>query len=77
MEVKGEDPGGYGSAQMNLQMVVGQISSRMDDLSATYAIAFPMTANYLRVLLDVNVAAPQRRQLTPPQAAEGGTKMLN
>jgi hypothetical protein len=30
--------------------VAGQISSRMDDLSATYAIAFPMTANYLKVL---------------------------
>jgi hypothetical protein len=50
IEVKGEDSGGYGSAQMNLQMVVGQISSRMDDLGATYAIAFPMTANYLKVL---------------------------
>jgi hypothetical protein len=45
IEVTGEDSGGYGSAQMNLQMVVGQISSRMDDFSATNAIAFPMTAN--------------------------------
>jgi hypothetical protein len=28
IEVEGEDQGGYGSAQMNLQMVAGQISSR-------------------------------------------------
>lgn len=35
---------------MKLQMVVGQISSRMDDLSANYAITFPMTAKYLKVL---------------------------
>ena len=33
-----------------LQMVAGQISSRMDDLSATYATAFPMAASYLKVL---------------------------
>ena len=43
IEAKGEDSGGYGSAQMNFQMAFGQISSRMTDPDATYAIAFPMT----------------------------------
>lgn len=50
IEVKGEDKGGYGSAQMNFQMAIGQISSRMSDPVATYAVAFPISKNYLRVL---------------------------
>jgi hypothetical protein len=50
IEVKGEDSGGYGSAQMNLQIAVGQISTRMTDPNASYAIAFPMTADYVKVL---------------------------
>ena len=50
IEAKGEDSGGYGSAQMNFQMAFGQISSRMTDPDATYAIAFPMTPDYLKVL---------------------------
>lgn len=50
IEVKGEDSGGYGSAQMNFQMAFGQISSRMTDPDATYAIPFPMTSDYLMVL---------------------------
>ena len=32
IEAKGEDSGGYGSAQMNFQMAFGQISSRMTDV---------------------------------------------
>jgi hypothetical protein len=50
VEVKGEDSGGYGSAQMNFQMAFGQISSRMTDPDAIYAIAFPMTPDYMKVL---------------------------
>ncbi len=50
IEAKGEDCGGYGSAQMNFLMAVGQITSRMDDPDARYAIAFPATAYYVRVL---------------------------
>ena len=51
IEAKGEDSGGYDSAQMNFQMAVGQIASRMSDPDARYAVAFPMTAYYERVLL--------------------------
>jgi hypothetical protein len=50
IEVKGEDAGGYVSAQMNLQMAFGQISSRMTDPDATYAVAFPATADYMKAL---------------------------
>lgn len=50
IEAKGEDSGGYDSAQMNFQMAVGQIASRMSDPDARYAVAFPMTAYYTRVL---------------------------
>jgi hypothetical protein len=50
IEVKGEDAGGYNSAQMNLQMAVGQISTRMADPGASYAIAFPITSDYVKVL---------------------------
>lgn len=50
IEAKGEDSGGYGSAQMNFHMAFGQISSRMTDPDTTYAIAFPMTPDYMKVL---------------------------
>jgi Holliday junction resolvase-like predicted endonuclease len=50
IEVKGEDRGGYTSAQMNFQMAIGQISSRMTDPAAAYAVAFPLTPDYVRVL---------------------------
>ena len=50
IEVKGEDRGGYTSAQMNFQMGVGQLLSRMTEREATYAIAFPFTADFQRVL---------------------------
>jgi hypothetical protein len=50
IEAKGEDSGEYDSAQMNFQMAVGQIASRMGDPDSRYAIAFPETADYIRVL---------------------------
>jgi len=50
IEVKGEDQGGYASAEMNFQMGLGQIISRMTDPKANYALAIPITNHYLRVL---------------------------
>lgn len=50
IEVKGEDAGGYGSAQMNLQIAIGQIATRMNDPYVTYAIALPLSPNYIRAL---------------------------
>jgi hypothetical protein len=50
IEVKGEDAGGYGSTQMNLQMAIGQIASRMTDHQSSYAIAIPLTPSYVRAL---------------------------
>lgn len=50
VEVKGEDQGGYTSAEMNFQMGFGQIISRMIDPKARYALAIPITNHYLRVL---------------------------
>jgi hypothetical protein len=50
IEVKGEDRGGYASAQMNFQMGIGQILSRMADPTKVYALAFPATKDYGRVV---------------------------
>jgi Holliday junction resolvase-like predicted endonuclease len=50
IEVKGEDKGGYGTAQMNFQVGIGQVSSRMSDAAAAYAIGFPLTLNFVKVL---------------------------
>ena len=50
IEVKGEDKGGYGSAEMNFQIGVGQIVSRMIDPRVSYALAFPMTSDFKKVL---------------------------
>ena len=50
VEVNGEDRGGYTSAEMNFQMGLGQIISRMTDPKASYALAIPVTNDYLRVL---------------------------
>lgn len=50
IEVKGEDKGGYGSAEMNFQIGVGQILSRMTNKNAKYALAFPLTSNFKKVL---------------------------
>ena len=35
---------------MNFQMALGQVASRMNDPAARYAIAFPMTADHVKVL---------------------------
>lgn len=50
IEVKGEDRGGYSSAQMNFQQGIGQLTSRMDDLKKRYALAFPLTRDFLSVV---------------------------
>jgi len=50
IEVKGEDKGGYTSAEMNFQMGLGQIMSRMTSKSAKYMLAFPLTPNFKKVL---------------------------
>jgi hypothetical protein len=50
IEVKGEDRGGYGTAQMNFQIGIGQVSSRMSDPAAAYAIGFPLTLAFMKVL---------------------------
>ena len=50
IEVKGEDSGGYTSAEMNFQMGLGQIMSRMTDKNIQYGLAFPWTPDFRRVL---------------------------
>lgn len=49
IEVKGEDKGGYTSAEMNFQIGLGQIISRMTDGVMHYALAAPVTPHYTRV----------------------------
>lgn len=50
IEAKGEDRGGYTSAEMNFQMGLGQLMSRMKHHGAEYGLAFPVTKDFLRVL---------------------------
>jgi hypothetical protein len=50
IEVKGEDAGGYTSAEMNFQMGLGQIMCRMVDPGASYGLAFPWTTDFKKVL---------------------------
>lgn len=50
IEVKGEDKGGFGTAQMNFQMGIGQVVSRMTEQGIFYALAIPMTDNFKRIL---------------------------
>jgi hypothetical protein len=50
IEAKGEDKGGYTSAEMNFQMGLGQIMSRMKYREYEYALAFPMTSDFAKVL---------------------------
>ncbi len=50
IEVKGEDRGGYTSAEMNFMIGVGQIVSRMTSKNAKYALAFPLTDDFKKVL---------------------------
>jgi hypothetical protein len=50
IEVKGEDRGGYASAQMNFQMGIGQLLTQMTNPAKAYALAFPATQDYGRVV---------------------------
>jgi hypothetical protein len=50
IEVKGEDTGGYTSAEMALQMGFGQLLSRMAEPSWLYGLALPDTPDFRRAL---------------------------
>jgi len=50
IEAKGEDRGGYTSAEMNFQMGLGQLMSRMKHRDAEYGLAFPLTKHFTKVL---------------------------
>jgi hypothetical protein len=50
IEAKGEDEGGYTSAEMNLQMGFGQLLSRMAEPSWLYGLALPDTPGFRRAL---------------------------
>ncbi|MBA7531095.1 hypothetical protein ES705_23306 [subsurface metagenome] len=50
IEAKGEDKGGYTSAEMNFQMGLGQLMSRMKEKGAKYGLAFPLTGDFMKVL---------------------------
>ena len=50
IEAKGEDRGGYGTAEMNFQMGLGQLMSRMKRHDAEYGLAFPVTEDFKKVL---------------------------
>jgi len=50
IEAKGEDKGGYTSAEMNFQIGLGQLMSRMKHSDAEYGLAFPLTKDFAKVL---------------------------
>lgn len=50
VEAKGEDRGLGGTAEMNFQVGLGQLMSRMQHKEAEYGLAFPLTENFIRVL---------------------------
>ena len=50
IEAKGEDRGGYTSAEMNFQIGLGQLMSRMKHRDAEYGLAFPLTKDFTKVL---------------------------
>lgn len=50
IEAKGEDRGGYTSAEMNFQMGLGQLMSRMKHRDAEYGLAFPLTKDFTKLL---------------------------
>ena len=50
IEAKGEDRGGYGTAEMNFQIGLGQLMSRMKHKDAEYGLAFPITKDFTKVL---------------------------
>ncbi len=82
IEVKGEDKGGYGSAQMNFQIAIGQVSSRMNDPAAAYAIAFPLTTDYglrrgaahVPRLACIRAARPHHVRGKPGRLGAGGSR---
>lgn len=52
IEAKGEDRGGFGTAEMNFRIGIAQICSRMDGtLERRYALALPLTTHFRRLLL--------------------------
>lgn len=52
VEAKGEDKGGFHSAEMNFRIGIAQICSRMErQLNKRYGLAIPLTAHFRRVLL--------------------------
>ena len=51
IEAKGEDRGGYNSAEMNFRIGIGQIGSRMVGFeNANFGMAIPLTNDFKRVL---------------------------
>ena len=50
IEAKGEDRGGYTSAEMNFQIGLGQVMSRMKHHDSEYGLAFPLTEDFTKVL---------------------------
>lgn len=50
IEAKGEDRGSYTSAEMNFQIGLGQLMSRMKHSDAEYGLAFPITKDFTKVL---------------------------
>ena len=50
IEAKGEDRGGYGTTEMNFQLGLGQLMSRMKHHDAEYGLAFPVTKDFKKVL---------------------------
>ncbi|UCH32047.1 MAG: hypothetical protein JSV05_01235 [Candidatus Bathyarchaeota archaeon] len=50
IEATGEDKGGDASAEMTFQIELGQLMSRMIRRETQYALAFPLTATFIKVL---------------------------
>ena len=50
IEATGEDKGGYASAETAFQVELGQLMSRMTHRETHYALAFPLTATFIKVL---------------------------
>jgi hypothetical protein len=50
IEATGEDQGGYASAETSFQVELGQLMSRMTHREIHYALAFPLTATFIKVL---------------------------
>lgn len=51
IEAKGEDRGGYNSAEMNFRIGIGQVGSRMSGFeNAHFGLAIPVTRDFNRVL---------------------------